>query len=393
MKVAIVKAHFNRKNKLNSDGTGLISIEIYQGVSPTFRKLITTGINVLPEQWNSEQSKVVKHPDSNHLNKSLRDKVSEIENFIYTLSAQKQTLTVELLNDFLNNETVNTSSFTDFYKQELNPLLKRGTRKEHLYTYNVLKEFKPNTLFSEINIGWVKDFEKFLRGEKGFSQNTIHKHHAHIKQYLRLAYLKGLFADQNNPYHHFKSKKEKSDRISLSPDELKRLEGLFITEAYPELSAIRDLFLFSCYTGLRYSDISTLEKTHLVNKGQELTIVKKMEKVPKPVTLPLGLLFNGKALPIIERYANNDSVKVFQTWSNQHVNRNLKLLAMMANIPMRLTFHIARHTFGTMLADLTQNPYLIMDLMGHSDIDTSMIYIHRSQERINKQLRGVNWDI
>ncbi|NLF43356.1 MAG: tyrosine-type recombinase/integrase, partial [Bacteroidales bacterium] len=74
-----------------------------------------------------------------------------------------------------------------------------------------------------------------------------------------------------------------------------------------------------------------------------------------------------------------------------HINRLLKILAQMSGVNARLTFHMARHTFGTFLAELTQNPYLIMDLMGHADIQTSMIYIHRSQERINKQLRNVNW--
>jgi len=69
----------------------------------------------------------------------------------------------------------------------------------------------------------------------------------------------------------------------------------------------------------------------------------------------------------------------------------LKALATMAELTKLLTFHISRHTFGSALADISANPYLIMDLMGHADIKTSMIYIHSSQERINKQLRVLNW--
>jgi integrase len=83
--------------------------------------------------------------------------------------------------------------------------------------------------------------------------------------------------------------------------------------------------------------------------------------------------------------------KIFPQYTNQHANRILKVLAVAAKIPTKLTFHIARHTFGTFLAEKTCNPYLIMDLMGHTDIKTSMIYIHRSQERINRQLKDVNW--
>ena len=187
-------------------------------------------------------------------------------------------------------------------------------------------------------------------------------------------------------------RKAVSNRKNLSPVELARLEDLKIGMAFPELQLVRDIFLFSCYTGLRFSDVDTLERSHLIDGADGLCIVKKMEKVPKPVTLPLGLLFEGRPLSLLKTYNTKASGRVFPFASNQHVNRQLKILAGMAQIDMVLTFHISRHTFGSMLADLTQNPYLIMDLMGHGDIKTSMIYIHRSQERINKQLREVNWD-
>lgn len=71
---------------------------------------------------------------------------------------------------------------------------------------------------------------------------------------------------------------------------------------------------------------------------------------------------------------------------NQHANRVLKTIALMAEIDVRLTYNIARHTHGTRLAEITQKSYLITQLMRHADIDTSMIYIHLSQERTNKQL-------
>jgi integrase len=64
----------------------------------------------------------------------------------------------------------------------------------------------------------------------------------------------------------------------------------------------------------------------------------------------------------------------------------------MAKTRKAISFHVARHTFGTLLADITANPYLIMELMGHSDIKTSMIYIHQSEQRLKKQLQNVKWN-
>jgi len=385
-----VNVVFNRRKKLSSNGTAPIEIQIYQS-KPRLRKYLSTGISIEPLFWNDDKNSVsTKHPSAPHYNKIIRDAKQAIEDYAYSLNAQKRALTDQLLTDFLNNQGESEDSFTEFFAKEIDPALKRGTRKEHQYTYNLLTEFKPDIKFTELSYALVQEFDRFMRFEKKLMQNTIHKHHAHINRFIRLAGLKELINPAKNPYNHFKSKKEKSDRISLTLDEIKAIEAID-THAYPELIRVKDMFLFSCFTGLRFSDITTLEHKHLVNSPEGLTIVKKMEKVPKPITLPLMLLFNGKPYTILQKYLTGSTGLVFPLVTNQHANRLLKVIATLAKTPMRLTFHIARHTFGTMLADTTQNPYLIMDLMGHADIKTSMIYIHRSQERINKQLRGVNW--
>lgn len=385
-----VSVVFNRRKKLSSNGTAPIEIQVYQS-KPRLRKYISTGISIEPSLWNNDKNTVSsKHPSAPHYNKIIRDATQAIEDYAYSLNAQKRALTDQLLTEFLNNQGESEDSFTEFFAKEIDPALKRGTRKEHQYTYNLLTEFKPDIKFTELNYALVQEFDRFMRFEKKFMQNTIHKHHAHINRFIRLAGLKELINPAKNPYTNFKSKKEKSDRISLSNKELTAIEEID-TQAYPELITIKDMFLFSCYTGLRFSDMASLETKHIIDSSEGPCLVKKMEKVPKPITLPLALLFNGKPLEILNKYQNSASSIIFPEVTNQHANRLLKVIATLAKTPMRLTFHIARHTFGTMLADLTQNPYLIMDLMGHADIKTSMIYIHRSQERINKQLREVKW--
>ena len=389
MGIITVKAKFNRHKKLQADGKGTIELEIYQP-NPRIRKYISTGISVKPSFWNAADSIVGnKDPNAPHLNKILRDAIKNIEDFAYSIHASGKQMTEQMLVDFLQGKKTKNESFLDFFSREIDPSLKRGTRKEHLYTYNLLHEFKNDILFSEVNFSFVQEFDRFLRFEKKLKQNTIHKHHQHVNRFLKLATQKELFNDSKNPYHNFRSKKEKSDRISLTPDELSRIENIN-TQPYPELMHVKNMFLFACYTGLRFSDVITLERKNIIEGLDGICIVKKMEKVPKPITLPLALLFDGKPLQILNQYSSDP---VFPQYSNQHTNRLLKVIATISNTPMRLTFHIARHTFGSMLAELTHNPYLIMDLMGHADIKTSMIYIHRSQERINKQLRGVKWSL
>ena len=352
---------FNRRKV--KEGKATVELQIYQN-SPVIRKYISTGIAIDVQHWNADKNQVSdKHPNAVHLNKILRECINTIEDFAYAMRANKQPITKEALERFMNSSKTSNNSFTEFFKEEIDPTLKRGTRKEHQYTLNLLNEFRPKINFSDINLAFIQDFDRFLKYEKKLKPNTIYKHHQHVNRFLKLAELNGYYKE-TTPYANFKTKKEKSDRMSLSMDELKAIEELDTT-AYPEIVAVKDMFIFSCYTGLRFSDIISLESKHLINTKEGLTIVKKMEKVPKPITLPLALLFNGKPLEIISKYKSDP---VFPTLTNQHVNRLLKVIATIAKTPMRLTFHIARHTFGTMLADTTQNPYLIMDLMGHADM-------------------------
>lgn len=392
MSTATVSIIYNRRNKLNAQNQAAIDLVFYQK-EPRIRKYVSTGINIEPTQWSNEKNAIIKHPNAPHLNKILRDKVQELEDYIYTNFNSGRTITANDLNEFLQGNKVNTASFTEFYKQEIDPALRRGTRKEHIYTFNILSEFRKEILFTEIDYTLVTDFDKFMTNVKHLAPNTRHKHHQHIKRFLRLAELKGLFEANKNPYLNFKTKKTKGDRTALTIAELKSIEDLQIPSSYIEIYDVWNMFLFSCYTGLRYSDVETLEKKHIIETQDGKSVKKEMIKVNKNVLLPLELLFDGKPAKILEHYYKNDTTRIFPKFTNQHVNRVLKTIALMAKIDVRLTFHVARHTFGTRLAEITQNPYLIMQLMGHADIDTSMIYIHLSHERINKQLRGLNWEL
>ena len=384
-----IKLVYNRRNRFLSDGTANISIEVYKGGSGKFRKYIPTKVFVKKDQWNEKLKKVVNHHLDFRLNKMLNDDVRKIEEYEYKLRNQGQELTLGSLEELLVNDEVGSESFLAFWRSEISDYTKKGTKKSHASAYNLLEKFRSDIRFSEINYSLITDFDKFLR-KNGLAQNTIAKYHQHLKKFINLAKKKKKFAEEN-PYSDFKIVKVEGDRENLTHKQVSAIENLVIPERNKELIVIKDTFLLSCYTGLRFVDVFSLCKKDIVENKDGLTIVKRMEKVDKIVTLPLSVLFNGRPEAIIRKYINSENDLLFPQVSNQHVNRLLKSLAIAASIEARLTFHVARHTFGTFLAEITQNPYLIMDLMGHSKIDTSMIYIHRSQERINKQLRECNW--
>lgn len=396
MNKAQIKVVWNRRNeKIEENAQAAIHIYVYK--KPDIRKYIHTGIFVTKDQFCDDKGKIVKHNRNVELNRIISEKIRSIEDYEFSLLQNGKELSSDTLDFFINNEKNPGISFLDYYSKEiLGKDYKHGTYKELNYTLNVLKEYKEKIRFDEIDYNFVVGFDDYLV-KNGLKLNTRSKHHGHINKFLNLASLQKVYKG-DNPYKIFKIKKIKGDRVNLSVSELQAIEQLEIMPIYNEVIFVRKLFLFSCYTGLRFSDIVSLTYSNVKVIGDEIYISKKLEKTKdnsqKSVNLPLHLLFNGKPKEIFMEFYNSDKLdneSVFPFISNQHINRLLKILAQMSGVNARLTFHMARHTFGTFLAELTQNPYLIMDLMGHADIQTSMIYIHRSQERINKQLRNVNW--
>lgn len=398
MNKAQLKVVWNRRNEKIEDGQEA-AIHIYIYKRPDIRKYVHTGIHVTKEQFNDEKEKIVKHNRSVELNRIISDKIRVIEDYEFSLLQKGKELNTDSLDFLLKEDKKEPNSFLDYYAKELSKKeYKHGTYKELVYTLNVLREFKDNISFEEIDYSFVVRFDDYLV-KKGLKLNTRSKHHGHLNKFLNIAHLQKVFS-ADNPYKLFKIKKIDGERVSLSVTELQALEQMNVLSAFGELIYVRKLFLFSCYTGLRFSDIVTLDYSNVKVNGDEVYVVKGLQKTKdnsnKGVVLPLHLLFDGKPKDILMEFFDSNKKpqnNVFPNISNQHINRLLKVLAQISGVNAKLTFHMARHTFGTMLAELTQNPYLIMDLMGHADIQTSMIYIHRSQERINKQLRNVSWKL
>jgi integrase len=388
---------YNHKNKLNSDGKALIQIVIYLP-SQKKRKFLSTGIYISPGEWDEHNKKIKKNnPNHIEINRIIKNTINDIEEYEYKMMAEKKVFLFTDLENYILKKKSSSPSFIEFYENEtrLNQSIEHKTKKEHKYTLSILTEFRYNIMFNEINYRLAQEFDNWMRTVKKLSQNTIHKHHEHVRRFLNLATQKEIYDASKNSYKKFISKKVESNRENLTTEQILALERLIISEQLNELQEARDMFLFSCYSGLRFSDMQMLSKNNIKkNHNGGISIRFQMQKVDRYIELPLYNLFEGKPERIFRYYMNFGNEKIFPQHSNQQINRLLKIIAVNANIQhIRLTFHIARHTFGTFLAEKTQNPYLVMDLMGHNDIDTSMIYIHRSQERINKQLENVKWDL
>ena len=383
------KFYYNRKNKLNKRGEALVQLEVYLKGK---RKYLSTNIYLKPDQWDADKL-VVKHRQASYYINEMNKLKNRCEDFEMKLLYNDLPFDLDKLTGFMETGT-GSDSFIGFMELEISKAnhLKPETRRHHRNTLGKLKKFSKISNFSDLTFENIKAFNAYLVG-LGIEINTIANQHKNIKVHINSAIKKGLYDMNKNPYIKFEVKKVKKSRPALSAGELKSIEHTEIPDNITELTYIRELFLFACYTGLRFSDVMALRQVNIVGGPEGITLklkAKKTENIDETeLSLPLYNLFDGKPQEILKQYAGKN--RVFPDITNAHINRMLKVMASLAGVNRSLSFHMARHTFGTMLADKTGDPYLIKSLMGHAKIETSMQYIHESTAEINRKLGRVKW--
>lgn len=257
-------------------------------------------------------------------------------------------------------------------------------------TLAALRAFMPALGWGDFTPRWAYAFDAFLARAWGCrAAGSRAGHHKRARRMVRQAIAEGLLGAGRDPYLTARFARGRSARTALTQEEVARLEALRLPASRGGAAAARDLFLFSCYTGLRFGDARGVRLGQLDAAG---VLRVRMGKVQREVALPLRQLFGGRPLAILARYlvAGRDG-PCFPQLSNAYVNRQLKELARAARIETRLTFHVARHTFGTRLAERVRDPYVVLALMGHASVSTSMVYIHQSGASVAARLEGVEW--
>lgn len=394
---------YNRKGKLRKDGTALVQIRAYLNQNS---KYFSTGVYITPEEWNARRKCVWRNPDSHHLNHTIRQKLSELQALEYELTVKQGGKF--FLHQFDSSDPINKyKSFTQFYEEEMGKEDVRGsTLQTYTGTLAHLKAFKAKVLFEQLDYNLIRGFDAFLK-KKRLGVNTRAKHHKNMKKFINLAIKMDLLDINLNPYKKFKVNKEKTSRIFLYEHEVERLEMLTFDETEEHLERVRDLFLFSCYTGLRYSDVSRLSKSVLKQSNDGWRLDMKSQKTGKHIQLPLHRLFKveegqpSKPELIVNLYIEKqkaelgdtgfyDDLPFFKGLSEPYVNRQLKVLALRAGIDKKLSTHIGRHTFGTNLA-LKVKPLVLQKLMQHSKMKETMIYVHLGNQMIENELEKVTW--
>lgn len=338
-----------------------------------------------PEHWDLVTEKVSKlDPDHQEINHKIEDYRNKAKDLVTVADAHKAKVSLVELDELFRAGSYNRQSFTDFVMNDIQAYRKRyayNTIRKYEAELSKLQGFRKSVLFSDVNPGFWRKYEKFLI-EKGNNQNTIQKAFKVLNVFINRAI--SLDIIKENPLKEVTVHKGESRLKYLTLAELDKLAVFFKTDISKQHEKALRCFLFSCYTGLRYSDIRSLRYKHIIG-GTHIEI--KMKKVSKTVTIPLNK-YALQLIPVIDHPLQEQ--KVFRVYSNQPMNRYLKEIAKQAGINKPVSFHFSRHTFGTGSISKGIDVYVLKELMGHSSVNVTQGYAKVMNELKDREMSKWN---
>ncbi|QLG45401.1 site-specific integrase [Costertonia aggregata] len=346
------------------------------------RKVFATGEFVSPNNWDAKLQSKVNSSDSTEINSQLEIISSKIRKTYLSLQLDGKKFTVDdIFQKSFGNSTKIDKLVVGYFKEYLYKLdkligkdLELATWKKYNYSCRQLEQFvkwkykKNDYPMDNLKLQFLLDFEYYLKTELNQVQATINKTIQRVRKPIKIALIEGYL--KNDPFVAFKPKKVVKEVVFLSNEELSVLENHKFTQIRLEL--VRDLFVFCCYTGLAYGEMSSLRKEHII-KGFDGNkwIQMKRRKTGKLISIPIL----PKAESVFLKYRNSKADLIFPKLSNQKINSYLKEIADIVGIEKRVTHHTARKTFAsTVLLYNDVSMETVSELLGHSSIKTTQDY-------------------
>lgn len=329
----------------------------------------------IEEKYFDGRSNRIKgsHPNADDYNTEIMMAITKANGIASRFRIKKLTLTPTLFRAEFKTPTEEID-IIGFIKKELAlraPTFQINTIKQHTTLINKLQSFRKRIAWGELTPELLQQFKNTMI-KQGNMDSSIDKILKILKQYLTDARKKGIeFAD---PFTLIRIRSYISNRTALTEEEVKRLDALYESTDMPNLKKLLRYFLFSCYTGLRISDVSRITWAN-IHDDMLIYVPYKTKKKNNEVRVPLTR--EKKYLPAF----THGNKPVFNTYSDPVSNRYLKLAASKAGIKKNITYHTARHTFASLMAETGHLPET-QKMMGHGNIKTTMEYVHTSSKNL-----------
>lgn len=363
---------YNRSGQLNKDGKGLISIECRQYNK---RMFLSTKMYIEPHEWSS--GVVINTPFAYEYNAILREKLIEIEKIEIEIWKQGQEPTLAKIKQACKSNVHPTATLSDLERAFIEPTKRRAATKEaYRTTIKDIDRFDKSVTISDITYEWIERYRKYMT-DKGLMRNSIIGRLRNLHFLTNEALRREIIT--KDPFKNIVIGEMTHRQESLTEREVTRLEKMELTG---KTEHVRDLFLFSCYTGLRFSDLTTLRSSDIQRINGKTWLIKETLKTGGYAKIPLYSLFRGKGLKLIEKYGTIEQLA--NVGSNSDTNRALKQLGVICKIKTPLHWHLARHSFISILAKKGVSLPILMNIVNHTKSDTTRNYMDLKANDVGK---------
>lgn len=374
---------FVKKSKTIANGTAPIYLRITIDGKLTE---IAAKRYIDPEKWNPKAQKVDGTTEEiralNSYLKTLEQQVFEAQ---HQLLKDKLSVTTESLkNRLVGKDEIQRTLIPIFedHNKRIQALVgqeyAQGTVKRYETSLKHTQDFiKWKYSISDIEINkidhsFITDYEFYLRSVRKCNNNSAVKYIKNFGKVIRICLDNDWI--NKNPFAKFKAKVKQVDRVYLTKEELETLNAKIF--GIERLNQVKDIFLFSCYTGLAYADVKKLDNSQVsIGIDGEKWIFTNRQKTDTRSNIPLLPI----AEEILRKYSEHPQCinqnRLLPILSNQKMNAYLKEIADLCEINKPLTYHIARHTFATTVTLSNGVPIeSVSKMLGHKDLKTTQHY-------------------
>jgi site-specific recombinase XerD len=361
----------------------------------------STGLDIIPSDWDAGSGKVIsKSNESLIVNRQIENYKMEVEKHYRNMLENKGYVTAEMLKNALrgigtyqNTVMQEFSNFLEEKKKGIGIKNAENTYIQYCKGYQHFKNFLKEKLgvddipFGKVNIALIEDYAYYLKVDLQLSAWSVHSFIAPLRTTVKRGFNRGLL--RQDPFFDFTQEKIIHRRRYLLGEELERLMKTGFKRA--STTFIRDMFLFSTFTGLSYSDLKDLKHSDIqANKDGSRWIVINRRKTGAASYIPLLEI----PLQILNRYKDTKYAgidgKVFKIRTKENLNIQLKTIAKAAGIDKRVTWHQSRHSFGTTVCLTNGIPIeTLSQMMGHKSVKTTQIYAKVTRIKLNEDMTNL----
>ena len=373
-RVSMIKTKFLLRKDIIVNNEHPLYLHITGGGHP--RERIHLDVYINNKHWDDKTENV------NHKLSELEDTHLIIDNFKKKLIDVKTVfrlsgliLTPAILKEEFENK-LSRVNFCAFFLEALNNdkhNLVEATYQKHHSIYLKIKEYQDYIPFNCLTLKWFEDYKKYCKTVKKNQDTTISTNLSSIKKFLNLAQKNGikLLFDIDDIVVGSMN----GNRIALSKDEMKKMIKYFFSEFINNSDRlILGYFIYGCLTGMRIGEIQKLNRNQL---GEDyVSFIGNKGNKDKSISL----------IDLAKKVIKHEPKLFIEKLTDQYLNREIKIILRNLGITKKISFHVSRHTFATNFLRAGGTVEKLQKLLGHSKIETTMIYVHIVNSEANEDI-------